>query len=98
MLYGTPTMYIDLINASKELLDQGHTLTTPEIGLCAGALCSPNLFKQIKTTFNLKRLAVIYYILDMWKKNNDLSLRLSALQRRLPGYIPFECVWPDVYL
>jgi len=68
MLYGTPTMYIDLINASKELLDQGHTFTTPEIGLCAGALCSPNLFKQIKTTFNLKRLAVIYFIRYMEKK------------------------------
>lgn len=62
-------MYIDLINASKELLDQGHTFTTPEIGLCAGALCSPNLFKQIKTTFNLKRLAVIYFISYVEKKN-----------------------------
>ncbi|KAL4113744.1 hypothetical protein QTP88_017321 [Uroleucon formosanum] len=60
ILYGTPTMYIDLINASKELLDQGHTFTTPEIGLCSGALCSPNLFKKMKTTFNLKRLASIY--------------------------------------
>ncbi|XP_025203104.1 acyl-CoA synthetase family member 2, mitochondrial-like [Melanaphis sacchari] len=60
ILYGTPTMYIDLINASKELLDQGYTFTTPEIGLCAGALCSPNLFKQIKTTFNLKRIVSIY--------------------------------------
>jgi len=76
-------MYIDLINASKELLDQGHTFTTPEIGLCAGALCSPNLFKQIKTTFNLKRLAVIYYFIRYVEKNNDLRLR--ALQCRYLG-------------
>lgn len=51
-------MYVDLIHVSKELLDQGHVFTTPETALCAGALCSPNLFKQIKATFSLKRLAV----------------------------------------
>lgn len=52
-------MYIDLISASKELMDQGRAFTTPEIGLCAGALCSPHLFKQIKTTFNLKNIMVM---------------------------------------
>lgn len=78
-------MYIDLINASKELLDQGHTFTTPEIGLCAGALCSPNLFKQIKTTFNLKRIAVIYFIMQ-----NKLSAELVfvyTILMRLVRYI-----------
>ncbi|VVC25422.1 AMP-binding enzyme, C-terminal domain,AMP-dependent synthetase/ligase [Cinara cedri] len=60
VLYGTPTMYIDLIMTAKEHFDQGHTITTVEFILCAGALCSPNLFKQIKTTFNPKRLVSIY--------------------------------------
>lgn len=78
-------MYIDLINASKELLDQGHTFTTPEIGLCSGALCSPNLFKKMKTTFNLKRLAVIYYFISYVEKINELCLRLNVLQRRYLG-------------
>lgn len=56
-------MYIDLINASEQLLDQGHMITTPEIALCAGSLCSPSLFKQIKTKFNIKRLVVMYILM-----------------------------------
>ncbi|XP_050435531.1 medium-chain acyl-CoA ligase ACSF2, mitochondrial-like isoform X2 [Adelges cooleyi] len=60
ILYGTPTMYVDLLCVSKELIQEGYTFTTPEVALCAGALCSPHLFKQIKTVFNLKRLVSIY--------------------------------------
>lgn len=69
-------MYIDLISASKELLDQGCTFTAPEIGLCAGALCSPSLFKKIKLTFNLERIVVMDSLL--LKKRFELSLVSSV--------------------
>jgi len=56
VLYGTPTMYIDLLKAVAEF--SSELIVTPEIGLCGGALCSPSLLKQIKATFNLRRVVV----------------------------------------
>ncbi|XP_050435536.1 medium-chain acyl-CoA ligase ACSF2, mitochondrial-like isoform X3 [Adelges cooleyi] len=60
ILYGTPTMYVDLVCVSEELLQEGYTFTTPEVAFCGGALCSPQLFKQIKTVLNVGRLACAY--------------------------------------
>ncbi|XP_050439946.1 medium-chain acyl-CoA ligase ACSF2, mitochondrial-like [Adelges cooleyi] len=60
ILYGTPTMYVDLICVSKQLLQEGYTFTTPEVAFSGGALCSPHLFEQIKTVLNVGRLASVY--------------------------------------
>lgn len=49
-------MYVDLIARQKELR---LPLDSAEIALTGGAPCSPQLYKNIKTTFGLKKVKVI---------------------------------------
>lgn len=55
IIYGTPTMYVDLVARQKEL---GLPIDSAEIALTGGAPCSPQLYKNIKTTFGLKKVKV----------------------------------------
>lgn len=57
LIYGTPTMYVDLINKQKELK---VNLETAEIGVTGGAPCSPFLFSSIKKNLGLKRVKTVF--------------------------------------
>lgn len=54
-VYGTPTMFIDLISTQKQLkLD-----ISIEYALTGGAPCSPETFKQIREVLNAKKVKVL---------------------------------------
>lgn len=57
VIYGTPTMYVDLIRKQKEL---NFPLETAEIAVTGGAPCSPFLFSSIKKTLGLKRVKTVF--------------------------------------
>lgn len=57
LIYGTPTMYVDLIKKQNEL---SLPLETAEIGVTGGAPCSPFLFSSIKKTLGLKKVKTVY--------------------------------------
>lgn len=46
MIYGTPTMFVDLVNAQKEVRANVSSL---EYGLTGGATCTPSLYKDIRS-------------------------------------------------
>lgn len=56
VIYGTPTMYVDLIARQKEC---NVPIDSAEIALTGGAPCSPQLYKNIKSTFKLQKVKVI---------------------------------------
>lgn len=60
VLYGTPTMYVDLLSSIQPLCDEipniKEQLRSPSIALFAGAPCSPTLFNKIRDTFGVKYL------------------------------------------
>ncbi|XKL65481.1 hypothetical protein PGB90_008901 [Kerria lacca] len=60
VVYGTPTMYIDLITIAQNRLKTDPSifskLSSLEIAVTSGALCTPDLFKQMMKTFNLKKI------------------------------------------
>lgn len=62
VVYGTPTMYIDLITIAQNRLKTDPSifskLSSLEIAVTSGALCTPDLFKQMMKTFNLKKIYV----------------------------------------
>lgn len=61
-MYGTPTMYIDLINVTKKLEEADRSIRSKmeslEIAVTAGALCTPELFRKMKYYFNFKHIYV----------------------------------------
>lgn len=60
VLYGTPTMYVDLLSCIQplcaEIPDIREQLGSPVIALSAGAPCSPTLFNKIRDTFGVNHL------------------------------------------
>ncbi|GLH07799.1 Luciferin 4-monooxygenase [Gryllus bimaculatus] len=57
-VYGTPTMYVDLVNLAKK---SAQPLSTNlQMALSSGSPCSPHLFQQIKETFKLKKVCSVY--------------------------------------
>lgn len=57
VIYGTPTMYVDLINKQKILkLPMG----TAKYAVTAGAPCSPQLFEDIKHILKLEKVNTLY--------------------------------------
>ncbi|XP_023721499.2 medium-chain acyl-CoA ligase ACSF2, mitochondrial [Cryptotermes secundus] len=52
-LFGTPSMYVDLINTSQDL---NLKVTTLQVAGCGGAPCSQQLALQIKQTLNVRHL------------------------------------------
>lgn len=55
IIYGTPTMYVDLVARQREL---NLNIDSAEIALTGGAPCSPKLFLDIKNILNLKSVKV----------------------------------------
>lgn len=57
VIYGTPTMYVDLLAKQKDL---GVTVTSPEIAVTGGAPCTPELFRSIKQNLNAKKVKTVF--------------------------------------
>ncbi|CAN7937315.1 unnamed protein product, partial [Ixodes hexagonus] len=56
-LYGTPTMYIDMINQ----LEQGdYDVSSVRKGTMAGAPCPPEVVKSARTKLNAQRFYIVY--------------------------------------
>ncbi|GAB0099946.1 acyl-CoA synthetase family member 2, mitochondrial-like [Sergentomyia squamirostris] len=56
VIYGTPTMYVDLVNKQRELK---HNLKA-EIAVTAGAMCPPQLFKDMKSELGLSKVKSMF--------------------------------------
>ncbi|XP_050307265.1 medium-chain acyl-CoA ligase ACSF2, mitochondrial-like isoform X1 [Anthonomus grandis grandis] len=56
VIYGTPTMYVDLINRQKVRKE----IISPEIAVSGGAHCSVNLFKEMKEVLGVKKVKSVY--------------------------------------
>ena len=58
-VYGTPTMFVDLCSEIDQLPPEQHAkLNMPEIAVCGGSLCSPELSTRIKNKLKLQNLVV----------------------------------------
>ncbi|XP_037044672.1 medium-chain acyl-CoA ligase ACSF2, mitochondrial-like isoform X2 [Bradysia coprophila] len=62
LINGTPTMYVDLIAKQKEL---NLPITTAEIAITGGATCSPQLFRNIKSTFGLRSVKTVFGMTEL---------------------------------
>ncbi|XP_055710383.1 medium-chain acyl-CoA ligase ACSF2, mitochondrial-like [Phlebotomus papatasi] len=56
VIYGTPTMYVDLVNKQREK----RWDLKAEIAVTGGALCSPQLLKDMKKELKLKKVKTIF--------------------------------------
>ncbi|XP_068085265.1 medium-chain acyl-CoA ligase ACSF2, mitochondrial [Anabrus simplex] len=57
VLYGTPTMYVDVISKVEEL---NSSLSSLEVVLTAGAICPEDLFKRMENILKPKRVICLY--------------------------------------
>ncbi|KDR17707.1 Acyl-CoA synthetase family member 2, mitochondrial [Zootermopsis nevadensis] len=58
VVYGTPTMFVDLLSSAKKT--NNLNTDTLEMGVGAGALFSKELIQELLKTFKLKRFCVAY--------------------------------------
>ncbi|GAB0099948.1 acyl-CoA synthetase family member 2, mitochondrial-like [Sergentomyia squamirostris] len=56
VIYGTPTMYVDLVYKQREL----KLNLKAEIAATGGALCTPQLFKDMKSVLKVKKVKNAY--------------------------------------
>lgn len=78
MIHGTPTMYVDLIAKQKAL---NLPINTTEIAVTGGAPCPPQLFRNIKSTFNLNSVKV--------GESESLSICVDAISQSLKFFRQF---------
>ncbi|XP_014246422.2 acyl-CoA synthetase family member 2, mitochondrial [Cimex lectularius] len=68
-IYGTPTMYTDVCRSIKEMLegsaDLQKGLKNFSVAVSGGALCTPQLFKDISYCFNTKNIQSAYGMSEM---------------------------------
>ncbi|CAN7937314.1 unnamed protein product, partial [Ixodes hexagonus] len=57
IIYGTPTMYIDIIRHQE---GKHHDLSSLRKGIMAGALCPPEILKNAMAKLNIQRLHIFY--------------------------------------
>ena len=57
MVYGTPTMYVDLIAKQKEL---NIDIDSAKIAVTGGASCSPQLFTNMLETLGVEKIKTVY--------------------------------------
>lgn len=62
VVYGTPTMYVDLLAKQKEL---GVQVNTPEIAVTGGAACSPEMFKKIMKKLGVKKVKTVFGMTEL---------------------------------
>lgn len=58
VIYGTPTMYVDLVN--KQKMSNKEMCSTAKYAVTAGAPCSPQLFEDIKSVLKLEKVNTLY--------------------------------------
>ncbi|KAF7264300.1 hypothetical protein GWI33_000341, partial [Rhynchophorus ferrugineus] len=56
VIYGTPTMYVDLIKQQKERNED----INPEIAVSGGASCSPHLFREMKNILKVHKVKSVF--------------------------------------
>ncbi|CAG9864215.1 unnamed protein product [Phyllotreta striolata] len=56
VVYGTPTMYVDLVNLQKQKREKLQL----EIAVSGGAICTPNLFESMKEVLQVREVKSIY--------------------------------------
>ncbi|XP_058447930.1 medium-chain acyl-CoA ligase ACSF2, mitochondrial isoform X1 [Malaya genurostris] len=56
-IYGTPTMYVDLINKVRET---GFKLPSVDLAVTGGATCSPKLFKDILNVLGVQKVKTVF--------------------------------------
>ncbi|XP_017303526.1 acyl-CoA synthetase family member 2, mitochondrial-like, partial [Diaphorina citri] len=82
VLYGTPTMYVDLISSIQPLTEEmpniAEELSSPVIALTAGAPCSPTLFNKIRDTFGIKHLILYFQVKVVDKKGNIVPMGMCG--------------------
>ncbi|XP_055589773.1 medium-chain acyl-CoA ligase ACSF2, mitochondrial-like [Uranotaenia lowii] len=57
VIYGTPTMYVDLVHKVK---NSGVKLPPIDLAVTGGAVCSPQLFVDIQQTLGVRQVKTIY--------------------------------------
>lgn len=62
VVYGTPTMYVDLLAKQQEL---GVQVTTPEIAVTGGAACTPELFRKIRDNLKVKKVKTVFGMTEL---------------------------------
>ncbi|KAF2898583.1 hypothetical protein ILUMI_07592 [Ignelater luminosus] len=86
ILYGTPTMYVDLVNLQKQNpLDLN--LKTVVTG---GASCSPDLFKQIKKHLKVEKVKSIYGLTEA-TAGTFFSLPIEEDEYKATGTVGYVC-------
>lgn len=62
VLYGTPTMFIDIITVATKIMETDRRifekLSSLELALTAGAICTPELFGKMKNILSFKHIFV----------------------------------------
>lgn len=54
VVYGTPTMYVDLVNLQKTRQEKLHL----EVAVSGGAICSPHLFENMQKVLGVQQVKV----------------------------------------
>ncbi|XP_017877807.1 acyl-CoA synthetase family member 2, mitochondrial [Ceratina calcarata] len=62
MMFGTPTMWINMLDAKQRMQLPAITLS---YGVTGGSPASPELFKQIKESFNFNNMKTIYGLTEV---------------------------------
>nr|XP_029709407.1 acyl-CoA synthetase family member 2, mitochondrial-like isoform X1 [Aedes albopictus] len=57
VIYGTPTMYVDLVRAVRE---SGIKLPPVDLAVTGGAACSPQLFIDIQQTLGVRQVKTVF--------------------------------------
>lgn len=87
IVYGTPTMYIDLINVTRKLEEVDQSIRSKmrslEIAVTAGALCTPELFRKMKYYLNLKHIYSGYGMTEVgpiafFSTSNDTEYQVTS--------------------
>lgn len=63
LIYGTPTMYVDLIAKCNEI---GVKFDSLEIAVTGGAICPPQLLLSMQKTLGVRKLKVMLYIFCLY--------------------------------
>lgn len=56
-VYGTPTMFTDMLRQEKE---HKYDLSSLEAGIMAGSPCPPAIVRKLKTDMNIKEMTIVY--------------------------------------
>ncbi|XP_037048060.1 medium-chain acyl-CoA ligase ACSF2, mitochondrial-like isoform X2 [Bradysia coprophila] len=94
VIHGTPTMYVDLIAKQKEL---NLPISTTEIAVTGGSPCPPQLFRNIKSTFNLSCVKTVYGLTELsacvfFSLNNETEKQVTETVGSLQDHLEAKIV------